>query len=866
MGLIARSLLFLANYQACLLAFAFFNCQVVLANEKHQDSTNLQLTSQTAITDKQVDRVSDLPQVSTTITPLLAQEVSLLKITGVKVNPTATGIEIMLESTSGAIPQPIPKNEGNILTADIPNASLNLPEGKEFLAENPAKGITNVSVKQVDANTVRLSITGNNALPTINFAPSPSGLTLNLTVAEVAEEDEIEVVVTGEQQRGYRVPNSSTATKTDTPLRDIPQSIQVIPRQVIEDQQVVRLEEALRNVSGITFGGSGEGAGISPSLRGFANIPILLDGFRQYGVVGLQSTQETANLESIDVLKGPASILYGEIQPGGVINLVSKKPLSTPSYAAEIQAGSRGLFRPRIDLSGPLTDDGSLLYRLNALFSTERSFRDFDTNLQRFFIAPTLAWKAGDRTDLGFKLEYLNSRQPFDTGRVALGNQVIDIPRDRIINEPNDFAENRILNLGLNLEHRFDDNWKIRSSFQYLSRNILQDFAFPFSVDAATGIITRNLGGFDIDVKTYALQTNVVGKFNTGALKHTLLFGVDVSQTIDNTFAAFDFTTPLLLDPFNPVYRTIPRGNFRNDPARFSTFVDYQIRERRLGIYLQDQVDLLDNLKLLAGLRYDTVEQNVLNRPTFFNPESSQTIQTDNALSPRIGLVYQPSKEISLYASYSQSFNPSTNAAFGGNILKPERGEGWEVGIKGELFDGKLLATLAYFDIIKQNVATPDPNNPLFSIAAGEQRSRGLEFDLSGQILPGWNIIASYAYTDAKLTRDNTFPVGNRLEGIPEHSVSLWTTYEIPEGDLQGLGLGFGFNYVSDRKGDLENSFDLGSYFLTNAAIFYRRDNWRVAINFKNIFNVDYSNSPFSNTRIDVGEPFTVIGSFSVKF
>jgi iron complex outermembrane recepter protein len=865
MGLIARSLLFKLSLSLFWLISVATTTRSVWADDKGQVNNYSQLVKYNKITDRPGDRVGDLPQVSTTITPLLAQEVSLIKITGVKVNPTATSVEIILESTSGAIPQPIPKNEGNTLTADIPNASLNLPEGKEFLAENPAKGITNVSVKQVDANTVRVSVTGNNALPTINFAPSASGLTLNLTVAEVIEEDEIEVVVTGEQQRGYRVPSSSTATKTDTPLRDIPQSIQVIPRQVIEDQQVVRLEEALRNVSGITFGATGEGQGIF-RLRGFTGTPILIDGFRQLGVVENQSTLEPANLESIDVLKGPASILYGETQPGGVINLVSKKPLSTPLYTAEIQAGNRGLLRPRIDLSGPLTDDGSLLYRLNALFSTERSFRDFDTNLQRFFIAPTLAWKAGDRTDLSFKLEYLNSRQPFDTGRVALGNRVIDIPRDRIINEPNDFTENRILNLGLNLEHRFDDNWKIRSSFQYLSKNILQDFAFPFSVDAATGIVTRNFGGFDIDVKTYALQTNVIGKFNTGALKHTLLFGVDVSQTIDNTFAAFDFTTPLLLDPFNPVYRTIPRGNFRNDPARFSTFVDYQIRERRLGIYLQDQVDLLDNLKLLAGLRYDTVEQNVLNRPTFFNPESSQVIQTDNALSPRIGLVYQPSKEISLYASYSQSFNPSTNAAFRGNILKPERGEGWEVGIKGELFDGKLLATLAYFDIIKQNVATPDPNNPLFSIAAGEQRSRGLEFDLSGQILPGWNIIASYAYTDARLTRDNTFPVGNRLESTPEHSVSLWTTYEIPEGDLQGLGLGFGFNYVSDRKGDLANSFDLGSYFLTNAAIFYGRDNWRVAINFKNIFNVDYSNSPNGITRIDVGEPFTVIGSFSVKF
>lgn len=182
----------------------------------------------------------------------------------------------------------------------------------------------------------------------------------------------------------------------------------------------------------------------------------------------------------------------------------------------------------------------------------------------------------------------------------------------------------------------------------------------------------------------------------------------------------------------------------------------------------------------------------------------------------------------------------------------------------------QLLAAISYHQsgvkVGKSELRQSYPNNPLFSIATGEQRSRGVELDIAGQILPGWNAIASYAYTDARVTRDNSFSVGNRLEGIPEHSISLWTTYEIQQGDLRGLGAGVGFNYVGNRQGDLANSYELGSYFLTNAAIFYRRDNWRAAINFKNIFNVDYSNLPFVNTRIDVGEPFTVIGSFSVQF
>jgi iron complex outermembrane receptor protein len=293
--------------------------------------------------------------------------------------------------------------------------------------------------------------------------------------------------------------------------------------------------------------------------------------------------------------------------------------------------------------------------------------------------------------------------------------------------------------------------------------------------------------------------------------------------------------------------------------------VNRKITERRLGIFLQDQVEILDHLKLLAGLRYDIVELKTESAANAFDPVGFTASQTDTALTPRLGIVYQPIDAISLYASYSRSFNPSTESTFTGNILEPERAEGWEAGVKADL-NPNLSATLAYFDITKQNVATTDPNNPLFSITAGEQQSRGVEVDLTGQILPGWNVIASYAYTDAKITQDNTFPVGNRLSGSPFHSMSLWTTYEIQKGDLRGLGVGAGFNYVSDRFGDLDNSFELGSYFLTNAALFYRRDNWRAAVNFKNIFNVDYSNSPFGNTRIEVGEPFTVIGSVSVEF
>lgn len=263
-------------------------------------------------------------------------------------------------------------------------------------------------------------------------------------------------------------------------------------------------------------------------------------------------------------------------------------------------------------------------------------------------------------------------------------------------------------------------------------------------------------------------------------------------------------------------------------------------------------------------MRYDTVEQE-----TTIAESTSESTQNSDAFTPRLGIVYQPTEEISLYASYSQSFNPNTETTASGDLLEPETGEGYEFGVKAQLLKDRLFATLAYFDITKQNVATDDPINFGASVATGKQQSQGVEFDVIGEILPGWNIIASYTYIDAEVTEDNDEEiVGNNLAGVPRHSASLWTTYEIQTGNLQGLGFGVGFNYAGERQGDLDNSFEVDSYFLTNAAIFYRRDNWRVALNFKNLFDVNYIEA-VGNSRVRgiyPGEPFTAIGSVSVEF
>lgn len=279
------------------------------------------------------------------------------------------------------------------------------------------------------------------------------------------------------------------------------------------------------------------------------------------------------------------------------------------------------------------------------------------------------------------------------------------------------------------------------------------------------------------------------------------------------------------------------------------------------GIYIQDQIALFDNLKLLLGGRFDIANQT--KNAIFPLPASTESKQQE-VFSPRVGVVYQPIRAISLYASYSQSFVPSQ--AFNSDIIPlPERGRQYEVGIKADLSD-RLSATLAFYDLTRTNVSTDDPNRPGFSIQVGEQQSQGIELNLAGEILPGWNIIAGYAYTDAQITKDNTFAVGNFLNNVPKHSFNVWTTYEIQSGSLKGFGVGGGVFYTGDRQGDLENTFELPGYFRTDAAIFYKQDRFRAAINFKNLFNVDYFESAANSLNVYYGDPFTVQGTISWEF
>ena len=796
--------------------------------------------------------IAEVEQPATTVVEWVAQiEASRVQITGVRIEATETGIQIVLETAGGELATPTTQTVGNALIAEIPNAVLALPEGDSFEQFEPAAGIALVQVTNAPGDRVRVAITGTDAPPVGEVTATGLAVTLGEAVART-EDDAIQIVVTGEEDET----SASTATRTDTLLRDIPQAIQVIPQRVIEEQNALRLGEALRNASGVvtTTGRAQEGDGVF--IRGFGgpfNSTFLLNGIRDEN--GQSIIADPVNIERVEILKGPASVLFGEVAPGGTVNIITERPLSEPFYEVEAAVGNFDFYRSALDLTGPLNESGSVLYRLNAAAQTTDSFVDFFEE-DRYFVGPVLAFNFGDRTQLIVEGEYQEAESPGYFGLPASGTVIDnpngDLPLDLFTGEPDESRFNiQTFRFAYDLEHRFSDNWRIRNAFQLTDRDFAgtQIGLTGFQPDERTADRFYFENSEPFSSRNYTLDTYITGEFSTGSIEHQLVAGFELARAQTDTNGILGDAGPL--DLFDPVY---------GQPLGAGVPIQSLVTSDSLGIYLQDQIDLTDNLIVLLGGRFDILNQT---SEDFIN--NSDTFQQDEAFSPRIGIVYQPIEPISLYASYSRSFQQVIGNAIDNRAFEPERGTQYEIGVKADITD-QLSATLALYDLTRTNVLTADPNDPVFSIQSGEQRSRGVELDIAGEILPGWNVIAGYAYNDARVTEDNTFEEGNRLAGAPEHSFNLWSTYEIQEGDLEGLGFGLGLFFIDEREGDLSNTFELDSYLRTDAAIYYRRDQFNAAINFKNLFDVDYFSNAINEFRLYPGEPFSVQASVSWQF
>ena len=692
-------------------------------------------------------------------------------------------------------------------------------------------------------------------------------------IAQTSPEQEgggLRIIVEGEQDEpsegSFRTPNSSTGTRTDTPILEIPQSIQVIPETVIERQDPSRAADILRNAPGITTGRvSSDNLGFSPVIRGFESENILRNGLPD---PNLRRVVGVTNIERVEILRGPASVLFGQGDLGGTINIITEQPLDDPLYALEYTVGQFGLHRPSLDFSSPLNDDG-LALRVNATYEDTNNFRDFQES-RYTFVAPVLRVIDTEDTSLVFDMEYLNFQSdggaPELPARGTVLNNINGEEVDLEVNlgEPDEVEDRQtITRLGYLFRHNLNEDWTIRNELLISSRNDSEsESVTPVSLEDDQRTLTRLFLENPSEQTNINLNTNISGTFFTGSVEHEILVGVELARGIESD--TIDFRTLDNIDIFNPVFSPDSISDFT------VSFQDTRNEVNTVGIYFQDQIDLFDRLILVAGGRIDIVDEEF---EDFLEPEASFE-RNDTVFSPRVGLVYMPSDNVSIYGSFVRSFvpvagrevefDPVTNQVTGfSDPFEPERGTQFEIGVKADLLDDRLSTTLALYRLRRTNFTTEDPVNPVGQVQVGEQRSQGIELTATGEILPGWNVLAGYTFTDAEVTEDNQFEEGNNLNNVAKHAASLWTTYEIQQGNLEGLGFGLGLFFQGDRPGDLENSFELPSFLRTDATIFYQRDRLRASFTVENLFDIDIFEGARNDVRVIPGAPLTVFGQIA---
>jgi iron complex outermembrane recepter protein len=811
------------------------------------------------IQSESIPRLQELESTASTVAEWVAQ--SSIQITGIQLNPIGDGLEIVLETT-GELSPVTTSIVGNALIADIPNVVLSLPDGETFEAVNPAEAIALVTISP-RGDGVRVAITGTEAPPALDITTSPSAVALMVTPGSIGSErgdDALQIVVTGDaDDTGYRVP-SAGVTRIESPLLDTPASVQVVPRQLFEDRAATDLADALRTAVGVNQFSSSRDNFNNVLVRGFDVSSLFLRNGIPETFFGLTPPRDLSNVERLELLSGPASIVAGQVSPGGTVNVVTRQPLPFPFYEFSASYGRFNKWEGRADLSGPLNSNNTVGYRLNGSYQYSDTLIDADgVDLQQVAIAPVLSWDISDQTRLSLEGLYLDAQTPQRVGLPAAGT-ILDnpngsIPRDQFVGEPSfDGNDRQLFQVGYDLNHRLNDSWSLRHSFRYSYLQAEQREAFVLNLLDDFRTLERLGELFETNINNYQATAFVTGEFETGAIAHTLSTGID--YVFEENFLNFQSFAAQPIDLFNPVYTGI--GDPLPGEQGSSRFTN-----QGWGVYLQDQLSLLDDrLIVLLGGRLDFVNASSDDRQEANSRES----QSDTAFSPRVGILFKPAENISLYGSYSRSFQQVTGRSATNDLFRPSRGTQWEVGAKADWLDGRLSTTLALFDLTLSNVLTTDLDNPAFSVQTGEQRSRGVELLTQGEILPNWNIVASYAHTDASITEDNDLPVGNRIANVPRNAASLWTTYTIPNGNLTGLGFGLGLFYVGEREADLANSFQVPSYVRTDAALFYRRGNLDLAFHVKNLFDVDYIDSVDDALRVYVADPRTFQFSVTYRF
>ncbi|WP_228895895.1 TonB-dependent siderophore receptor [Pseudoduganella aquatica] len=669
------------------------------------------------------------------------------------------------------------------------------------------------------------------------------------------------VTINGQRQN-YRSLSAAGATKTDALLQDLPQSVRVLTSDLLRDAGATSLSSALELASGIAPQSNLGGLWDSYAMRGFTGDPnfgsdYMVNGFSSSR--GYNGMRDIAGAQSMEILKGPASALYGRGDPGGTVNILTRKPRFAPQYSVETSAGSLSTWRTAADLTGPFGE--TLAYRLNAAHQQGDSFRD-TLHSERDFLSPSLLWLIGPATTVSYEIEAARQQSPFDRGVLAVNGKLGAVPVSRFLGEPGDGGMT-VKSLGhqLFVQHELSPAWSLQTGLSYRDSSLAGYSSEANNLLADGRTLRRQRRYRDFSATDRSARAELLGQIATGAVTHKLLFGLDGYRFDDERLQLRrnpGAGNPYAIDIHAPVYGAVA------DPLTLS--IDTLEHQRAHAVYLQDQLSLGAQWKALLGVRRDSYRQQVINRRT-----AAANEQGLSASSPRVGLVYQPAAEVSLYASAAKGFRPNSGISIDNHAFPAESSRAYEIGAKADTADGRLNATLALYRIAKKNVLTTNPLNTDFAIAAGEVASKGVELDVSGQLAGGLRLSGAYAYTDASVTKgDNTIRTGSSLPNVPRHSANVLLSQTFrTSGSGGNATLGAGLGYAGGRLGDVavSSSFRLQAYTTARLLAAYApTPRLRLSLNVDNLFNRAYYASAYSQLWVAPGAARTITASLAYRF
>lgn len=683
---------------------------------------------------------------------------------------------------------------------------------------------------------------------------------------------------------GFVAKRSASGLKTDTPLAETPQSISVVTREEMQARNVTNIAEALGYTAGVRAGimGSSSGyGGDSSSIRGFGgdgtsgpSFNEYVDGMRLRGAGYVVSGIDPFAFERVEVIKGPASVLYGQSTPGGLVNMVSKRPQANAFGEAEIQTGSNDRKQGSIDFGDKLNEAGTLTYRLGLLALDTEGQTAF-SDRARISLAPSLTWAPHADTSLTLLTRY--QRDNFDGSALnwlpavgtILPNANGKVSRDFFAGDPNFMRWDRTnIAFGYAFEHVLSDTFTARQNFRHMYNQLDYASVYISTMNANGRTANRQAFGMLEHSRDTTIDNQLQADFGTGPLKHTLLGGVDLQYTRSDTDRILQ-NTAATIDIFNPVYyQTFTPTAFQKNKTETNQY----------GLYLQDQIKW-DQWILVLGLRQDWAQTGTRNMYTY-----GRTKQSDDALTKRAALMYRFDAGFSPYVSYTESFDPSVGSLLVGNIpAKPSEGVQYEVGVKYQPPGYNSFVTASLFDLTRQNVTTNDLVNTGFVVQTGEITSRGLELEAKAALTEGLSGTLSYTYLDAEVTSFNG--TVNTINGVavqrqgktptrvPEHSASAWLDYTFQQGEWRGLGLGAGLRYVGETFGDDANSFKVPAFTLFDAAIRYDLANlgtqfagWNAALTGSNLLDKEYVSACSAAVRCFYGDGRRIYASLKYKW